>query len=381
VSAAGLLGGVGRSLLSAWTPRPEGPGWAPWAWTAAINTLVALALTLFVPRTGGLGANLLVSHSIGFTIHAFFAGLGHGLRFDMFTLPGRLRAAYVLSVVLAGSWIGYAGATWMRLGDAGLVAAHLGRASGFLLAIPSAWALLTMLLFAGVDRLRGQQLARERERRERADAQRELIAARLQLLSAQIEPHFLYNTLAGVSALMQTDPPGAQRLLEALVAYLRSSSRNMTSSLVTLAQELESVHGYLDVMQLRLGARLLVRYSVPPQAESLRMPPASLLTLVENAVKHGIEPSRKGGSIEVRALPVGAGWALEVEDDGQGPGVAGLAQASGGKGLAQASGGTGLANLGERLRLALGEGAGVVLEAGPRGGALARMSLPGAAGG
>ncbi|MBB5271837.1 histidine kinase [Quisquiliibacterium transsilvanicum] len=370
MSAAGMLGGVGRSLLSAWTPRPDGPGWAPWAWTAAISTLVALALTQFVPRTGGFGANLLVSHSIGFTIHALFAGLGHGLRFDMFTLPGTLRAAYVVSVVLAGSWLGYAGATWMRLGDAGLVAAHLGRASGFLLAIPPVWALLTMLLFAGVNRLRGQQLARERERRERADAQRELIAARLQLLNAQIEPHFLYNTLAGVSALMQADPSGAQRLLDALVVYLRSSSRNMSASLVTLAQELESVRGYLGVMQLRLGARLSVRYAVPPQAERLQLPPASLLTLVENAIKHGIEPSRQGGSIEVRAVPAGAGWALEVEDDGQGLGVAGLAQATGG---------TGLANLGERLRLALGEGAGVVLEAGPRGGAVARMRLPGVA--
>jgi hypothetical protein len=175
-----MLGGVGRSLLSAWTPRPDGPGWAPWAWTAAINTLVALALTQFVPRTGGFGANLLVSHSIGFTIHALFAGLGHGLRFDMFTLPGTLRAAYVVSVVLAGSWLGYAGATWLRLGDAGLVAAHLGRAS-VSLAIRRSGAAHDAA-FAGVNRLRGQQrrgsASAERRRAARTDRGAPAVAQR-----------------------------------------------------------------------------------------------------------------------------------------------------------------------------------------------------------
>ena len=359
--------GLARSLLTAWKPQPDGPRWAPWAWTATVNTLVAAALTLLVPQTGGFGANLLVSHSIGLTIHALFVGLGQGLRLDMFELPGAIRVPYVVCVVLAGSWIGYAGATWLRLGDAGLVAEHLGRASGFLLMIPSIWALLTMVLFAAVNRVRGRQLARERERSERADAEREAIAARLQLLNAQIEPHFLYNTLAGVSALMPVDPPGAQRLLEALVGYLRTSSRNMSLPRVALAQELESVRGYLDVMQLRLGGRLAVRFSVPPEAAGLQLPPAALLTLVENAVKHGIEPSRAGGAIEVRAMAVDAGWVLEVEDDG--------------KGIApwrdpHAQGGTGLANLGERLRLALGEGARATLESGREGGAVARIHLP-----
>ena len=368
MKGARVPGVLVRSLLTAWKPQPDGPAWAPWAWTALVNTLVAAALTLFVPRTGGFGANLLVSHSIGLTIHALFVGLGHGLRLDMFELPGAIRLPYVVCVVVAGSWIGYAGAAWLRLGDTGLVAEHLGRASGFLLLIPASWALLTMVVFAAVNRVRGSQLARERERGMRASSEREAIAARLQLLNAQIEPHFLYNTLAGVSALVPVDPAAAQRLLDALVRYLRASSRNMSSPRVALEEELESVRGYLEVMQLRLGGRLSVRFSVPPEAADLQLPPASLLTLVENAIKHGVEPSREGAAIEVRALAVDAGWLLEVEDDGMG-----IAPCN----EPRAQRGTGLANLGERLRLALGEGARVTLESGRKGGAVARIRLPG----
>jgi len=375
MNRVGALSSARRSLLTAWKPDPDGPKWAPWIWTAALNTVVALALTLFVPKAGGLASNFLISQAIGLTIHALFAGLGRWLALDMFTLPPAMRTAYVVSVVLAGSWLGYAGAMGLMLGDWPRLLQHMTRASRFLLVIPLAWALVTMGLFAAINRLRGQQLARERERSARTLAEREAIAARLQLLNAQIEPHFLYNTLANLGASIPADAVVAQRLLDALIRYLRASSRNMARPLVALSEELETVRGYLDVMQLRLGGRLVVRYAVPSDAENLMLPPAALQTLVENAVKHGIEPQARGGEIVISATRGPRGWVLEVADSGAGLRIEGSRDDAAVAGPADRGGGTGLANLAERLRLALGAHAQLALDAREGGGAVARITL------
>ncbi len=356
-----------RSLLTAWTVRHEGPAWAPWAWTAAFNVLVAALLTVFVPATAGFGPNLLISQAIGLSIHGGFAGLSRWLKLDMFALPLPVRVAYVVSVVLAGSWLGYTAAMALMLRDADALMAHMTRASPFLLKIPTVWALVTTAMFAGIHRFRAQQMARERERSERIQAQREAAEARLALLNAQIEPHFLYNTLASVSALVEDDGRAARRLLDALVAYLRASARNMSRLLVPLCDELESVRGYLAVMQQRLGPRLQVAIDVPAEAASLLLPPASLQTLVENAIKHGIEPSVRGGEICVSATRREQGWCLAVADGG-----AGL------RDVPATVGGTGLANLSERLRLALGAQARVTLRQRDGGGVVAEILVPGA---
>lgn len=362
------MAAIRNSLFTAWKPRPTGPAWAPWAWTVAINTLVALTLTLFLPVTGGFASNLLVSQSIGLTIHAMFTGLGRGLSLDMFALSLPARAGYMLCVVLAGSWVGYAGARWFQLGDFDALARHMSGASRFLLAIPAAWAVLTVVLFTAIDRVRARQLAFERARAAQASAEREAIAARLQLLNAQIEPHFLYNTLATLGALLPPDGAPASQLLDALVRYLRASSRNMSRPLVALDDELESVRGYLDVMALRMGPRLSVHYDVPHAAAAVMLPPAALQALVENAIRHGLEPSVAGGTILVAARRTAAGWAIAVEDSGAGPGAV---PASG-----ERSAGTGLALLGERLRLSLGATAAVDLRARDGGGAVATLVLP-----
>jgi signal transduction histidine kinase len=369
------LRAIWRSLATAWTPEPDGPAWAPWAWTALLDTLVAVLLTVLLPRTGSLAENFVVSQAIGLGIHALFRGLGHWLQLDMFGLPLPLRAAYVVSVVMAGSWIGYAAARWALLGDLQRVTEHMTHAARFLLVIPPVWALVTVALFASVSRLRSRQLARERERTARALAEREAIAARLALLNAQVEPHFLYNSLANVGAAIDADPAAAKRLIEALVTYLRASARNMARPLVPLAEEMEGVRGYLEVMRVRLGARLRWSCELPERAASVPVPPAAVQTLVENAIKHGIEPSARGGEVAVTAREAAAGgWTLEVADTGVG--------LAGGPGTgAETGSGTGLANLSERLRLALGPSARVTLEAGAGGGAVARLELPAATAG
>lgn len=390
MTIASVRARASRSLLSAWTSRHDGPAWAPWLWTAALDTVVALVLTLALPREGGgLLKYFVISQAIGLTIHALFFSAGHLLRLDAFELPPPLRAIYFVSVVLAGSWLGYAAAMWVLLGDWDELLRHMTGAARYLLVIPAAWAVLTIALFAALDRLRARQLELERAHVERARAEREAIAARLQLLNAQIEPHFLYNTLATLGALIPPAEGGsgagmAARLLDALVRYLRASSRNMARPLVPLRDELESVRGYLDVMDLRMGGRLTVRYEVPDEAADLMLPPAALQGLVENAIKHGLEPSLRGGTILVSARQGPAGWELRVEDTGVGladRAVMGASteplQARAARGAGDASTGTGLANLAERLRLALGSQATLGLEARAGGGAIATIRLPG----
>ena len=345
------------------------------------NALVAVVLSLSPLGQKATFASLfLTSQGIGLTIHALFLGVGHLLRLDMSGLPLPLRLAYVVTIVLAGSWVGYSLGMWVSLGDRSRLVDHLAGASGALLVIPALSAALTVMTFAAVNRLRAQQLMAEREQRARERAEREAIAARLALLNAQIEPHFLYNTLAHVSALLARDPGAAEQMLEDLIGYLRASSRNMGQLLVSLADELESVRGYLAVMQRRLRGRLTVRYVLDPSLAALRIPPASVQTLVENAIKHGIEPSPAGGEILVRSRARAGVALLEVVDTGKGlpaEGERGTGPETARPGEGAGPAGTGLANLRERLRLGLGQAASLTLEPGDLGrGCVATIAVP-----
>lgn len=191
-----------------------------------------------------------------------------------------------------------------------------------------------------------QRLA-ERRNRERADVrqtamEKELTAAQLGLLQAQVEPHFLYNTLASAQELVRTDPSRADRMLGHLIDYLRRSLPRTDGSLSTLGQELERSTAWLEIMKLRMGERLLVHVEVPDDLRDTPMPSMMLQTLVENAIKHGLEPKPGGGGIWIRAAIDGASLSLTVADDG-------LGFRSEGAGT-----GIGLRNLRERLRLTYG---------------------------
>ncbi|MFN7664715.1 MAG: sensor histidine kinase [Inhella sp.] len=176
---------------------------------------------------------------------------------------------------------------------------------------------------------------------ERSEMARQALDARMRLLTAQAQPHFLFNTLANVQALVEAGSPRAPQLLQCLTEYLRAAVPRLDASANTLDQELELVRAYLELMQMRMPDRLAFALHVDPALRSLRCPPMTLLTLVENAVQHGIDPSEDGGRIDVHAERLAEGRCrLRVRDTGVG------LQASGG-GL-----GTGLAALRERLQWA-----------------------------
>src|SRR5690606_7987714 len=155
--ARGRFARVAGSLASAWKPGPTGRRWAPWAWTLVVNTLIAAILAVAVPKGGGFARYLLISQAIGLTIHALFWTIGHRLRFDMFEVSLPVRLVYVASVALAGSWLGYAAAWALILGDWPSLVEHMTRASRWLIAMPIAWAFATIALLALLSRVRGRQ--------------------------------------------------------------------------------------------------------------------------------------------------------------------------------------------------------------------------------
>ncbi|HEU4532185.1 MAG TPA: histidine kinase [Steroidobacteraceae bacterium] len=177
---------------------------------------------------------------------------------------------------------------------------------------------------------------------ERSELERKALDARLRLLQAQVEPHFLFNTLANVRALVDAGSPQASKVLASLIAYLRAAVPRMHEQATTLGEELELVRAYLELMQMRMPDRLQFALNIEPAAVSLRCPPMTLLTLVENAVRHGIDPSEVGGRIEVDIWLRDGRCRVRVADSGVG-------LRTEGSGL-----GTGLSTLRERLQLAFG---------------------------
>ena len=170
---------------------------------------------------------------------------------------------------------------------------------------------------------KGEQRAVIAESRERSESYaRQLAEARLMVMRAQVEPHFLFNTLAHVQALQEIDPPQAGHMLERLISYLRAAMPTMRETTSTLGREVEVVTAYLDLLKIRMGDRLNYTISVPPELNAISLPPTMIATLVENAIKHGLEPKRDGGTIAIQVRQVGEQIEVLVADNGLGLGGA-----------------------------------------------------------
>lgn len=167
-----------------------------------------------------------------------------------------------------------------------------------------------------------------------ARAQRDAAEARLKLLEVQLEPHMLFNTLANLRALMAIDPPRAQDMLDHLVAYLRATLSASRATSHPLSTEFERLRDYLELIKVRMGPRLSYQLELEPELAALPIPPLLLQALVENAIKHGLEPKLEGGHITVSASRSGRQVTLKVQDTGVGLGAA--QSACTGFGMAQA---------------------------------------------
>lgn len=247
---------------------------------------------------------------------------------------------------------------------------------------PGLVAVLLLVLLVGLPQvvalLRGRQQALSLQLLQ-AQATQELLArvtaeSEMRLLQAQVEPHFLYNTLANLRFLVQSGSPDALRMTDALIDYLRTSGPDMRAQQVALGREVNHARHYLDIMQMRMAGRLRYTIDVPPPLREVEIPPLVLLTLVENAVKHGLAPRVEGGSVALRAWAEGDRVVVTVEDDGTGlPGAAVTPAAAA---AAAGSGGTGLANVRARLALVYYEEADLQLTAAVPQGTCATLRLP-----
>jgi signal transduction histidine kinase len=198
---------------------------------------------------------------------------------------------------------------------------------------------------------------------QKSRLEKQAVDAQLSLLQAQVEPHFLFNTLANVQALVESNSPQAAPVLRSLLAYLRAAMPRLQRDKATLGDELALVRSYLELMQMRMPDRLRFSVEVDPALHGRPFPAMALLTLVENAVRHGIDPSETGGSIEVGGQAGAAGASLWVRDDGVGMGE-------------QSAPGTGLRNLRARLEAYFGQGARLELHDTQPHGLRAEITLP-----
>jgi signal transduction histidine kinase len=358
-----------------WSPmfyrgRP-GPGWLQWLWTFLFNSAIAIGLTLV---SGGaarridlwttLQWNFVIAQSIGFTIHVLFvlaARLPGAARIDRFTSPQRV--AFFAGIPIAGVFIGYGiGLTIMGVDVPQMV---FERPS-----VVVAIVLLSVLMsavwyrfMANKARLAEAEAEQERQRARAVELERQALDAQLRSLQAQIEPHFLFNTLANVVSLIDSSPADARRMLEKLIALLRQSLAASRAEHVSLGQETELLRAYLDILAIRMGGRLAYEIDVPAELREQRVPPLLVQPLVENAIQHGLEPKVEGGTVRFRARADGGTLALEVSDDGLGFGAT------------TSGGGVGLANLRQRLAAHYGERGRLSIEDGAPG-TTVRVSLP-----
>lgn len=293
--------------------------------------LLAIGLTeAFVARRGWSGRRAL---AIGITTSALAAAL---------SLPTRL---YVAGAPIAErmaaepGWAVSVGALWTALGS------------------------LAYWLFCATREEETARAALVESQCRRESLQAQMVEARLSALQAQIEPHFLFNTLANVKRLYETAPLRGREMLSSLIGYLRAALPSMRQSGSTVAREFDLARSYLTILKMRMGERLRFDIGVERGLEGMKMPPMVLATLVENAVKHGLSPLPEGGRIDVSARSDGDHLVVEVRDDGAG------FSAAGGSGV-------GLANTRSRLAALYGPSASLSLAASLPRGVVASVRLP-----
>jgi sensor histidine kinase YesM len=291
---------------------------------AAIAALRAFLLGRGWPRRRSLAAGVVVS-ALAALVGAVFRLLVFGVTFESFPT----RWPWAIGVVFL----------WTVIGGMGFALLHFVR----------------------------EEEEMRRALDEEAGAQEALTAqmtqARLSALQAQIEPHFLFNTLANVKRLYETAPVRGREMLSSLIGYLRAALPTMRQSGSTLRREIELARSYLTILQMRMGDRLNFSIDAPAALLDAEVPPLVLGTLLENALKHGLAPLPEGGTILIRALHEGELLRIEVHDNGRGF-------------YGQGGTGVGLANTRSRLAALYGSSAALQLAANHPSGVVATVTLP-----
>ncbi len=249
------------------------------------------------------------------------------------------------------------------LEDLNDITRHASRPHLVTIALLLVLALFVMRMFARAQQRAEQKADAAVAVADRETLQRQIVEARLQLLQAQVEPHFLFNTLAAVEHLIETAPPRAAQMQRHLIEYLRAALPRMRQQSATLGQEVELCVSYLKIMQMRMEERLQFEVAVPAGLSSASFPPMMIQSLVENSIRHGLEPKPEGGSVNLRAEVRDGKLCVTVEDTGMGFSAA-------------APAGIGLANIRERLQQLFGANATLTIEPAQPRGTRATITVP-----
>lgn len=330
--------------------------------------LVGVAIALFSNDAGAMArfvpTGILFANAIGFA-----AGLTARFVLPRYTdLPVYVRVPLAVLTLLAGGAFG----TALVILWNPLTVLYQGRLLLLLVVVDSIIAVVVGLIVYNYERLRDQieasyaSIARNRVREERL---RELAArSELKALKAQINPHFLFNALNSISALIPSDPDAAQETLGRLAGIFRGTLLASEKGSVPLSKELELVDAYLDVERARFGERLRVVEEIGPDSRGVQVPPLILQPLVENAVRHGISPTVEGGTLRIEARLEAGMLHIVVQDDGKGTGLIELEEM-----LAE---GYGLRNVRDRLNTRFGDGDWFVFESSRSEGTRVELVIP-----
>jgi sensor histidine kinase YesM len=315
-----------------------------------------------VPGLKWLGYNLVFANFIGYTLHLVFH-FTHKTIEPWIHTKGLVASALFYTGICTGGVV--VGITLAQL-TLGISIVPTLTSPGWLVSVASISLVISVILtiiFFFRERSALAEAALERERLRIANIEREAMFANLKALQAQIEPHFLFNTLANVVGLVDADPATAKRMLESFIRFLRASLAATREERTTLGDDFALVASFLEVIQVRMGERLAVRLEIPEALRSFELPPLLMQPIVENAVLHGLEPKVEGGTITLTAFERDGRVVVEVADTG-----VGFRETT--------SGGIGLANVRERLKLRYGDDAKLAIRDNPPMGTLVSIELP-----
>jgi hypothetical protein len=322
--------------------------------TILFCALVAAVVTLASPSLAGYARWLLIVESIGLTGVAIGTSLSQLPALRRFS-PG---VAHLLigCIAVPGGYVIGSSLAYTLLGEPLPILQPEPRRIVALAATALAGVLLVY-----VDAMRHRI---HNEAAARMDAQRLAAESELRLLRAQLEPHMLFNTLANLRSLVDVDPKLAQSMIDKIITYLRGTLAASREESVPLRQEFAQLTAYLEIMALRMGQRMTYRLELPAELEGFAVPPMLLQPLVENAIKHGIEPKVGSSTLEVRAAREGSAVVVTITDTGRGF-----------ESEAEAGSGYGVEHVRERLRAFYGPAAQLTLTANQPVGARAIVRL------
>jgi len=324
-------------------------------YTFCFDTVIAVFLTAI--KFGRFIDNFIFSQAIGLSICSCVLVVLYFFEEARPIYQALVVAAALIIGSLCGSFLGTL-ASGMRL-------ATLFEKHGLieLLVLGVMFGSIITYIFTSRDRIAASEARVQEEKIKHLISEKKVAEANLQILQAQIEPHFLFNTLSNVLNLLDTDPAGGKSMLEDFTRYLRTSLSKIRGQTTRLGHEMEMISAYLNIFKVRMGDRLQFNIDLPPDLEETPFPPMLIQPLVENAIKHGLEPKVQGGEILIRGKENDSHLRLEIIDTGMGfnPGR---------------KGGLGLANIRERLQSLYGNDGRLLIEENQSGGVKATIEVP-----